>query len=442
MVAVRFDVIVIGAGAAGLAATAELLRGGRSVLLLEARDRIGGRIWTRREADLTVPIELGAEFIHGPAPVTRALLEQAGVRIVEATDSHWTLQGGRILSASTFFPQVQQAMHASHALAERDVSFHTFLERHLASALSAEARRFARTMAEGFDAADTRRACARALVAEWTGGTLGNTPQSRPAEGYDRLSAAVLARQHAAARLRLHLQATVQRVRWSRGSVAVGGCILGRPFEARAGAAVICLPLGVLQQPAGAAGAVRFTPSLIEKHEALRGLASGPIVKMLLRFATPFWEELQQGRYRDAGFFHLPGGAVPTFWTPAPARAPLLVAWAGGPGAIRLMRSREPAAIVRAAVQSLRTLFGRQVDIAAQLEGYYYHDWQQDPFARGAYSYVTVGASESRAILARALADTLFFAGEATDPDEGGTVTGALQSGQRAGQEILALVKR
>lgn len=438
MGASRFDVVVIGAGAAGLAATAELLRGGCSVLLLEARDRIGGRIWTRRETDLTVPIELGAEFIHGQAPVTRALLEQAGAQIVEAADSHWTLQGGRLAPANTIFPQIQRAMRASHALAEHDVPFDTFLEQDLAGALSNEARHFARAMAEGFDAADTRRASTRALVAEWTGGTIGDTPQSRPAEGYDRLCAALGKTRHGA-RLRLQLQATVQRVCWSRGSVAVGGRVLGQPFEARARAALICLPLGVLQQPVGAAGAVRFTPPLADKQEALRGLASGPVIKMLLRFATPFWEQLQEGRYRDAGFFHLPRGAVPTFWTPAPAKAPLLVAWVGGPRAARLMRTRSPAVIVRAALLSLRTLFGLRVDIAGQLEGYYYHDWQHDPFARGAYSYVTVGAGESRAALARSVADTLFFAGEATDPEEGGTVTGALQSGQRAGREILAL---
>ena len=334
----RFEVVVIGAGAAGLAATAELLRGGRSVLLLDARDRIGGRIWTRREMDLTVPIELGAEFIHGAAPLTRALLGQAGARIVEAADSHWTLKAGRLAPADSLFPQVQQAIRASNVLAERDMSFDNFLERHLARALSPEARRFARTMAEGFDAADTRRASARALAAEWTGGTLGGTPQSRPAGGYDRLCAALLTVPHGT-RLRLQLQATVQRVRWSRGSVSVAGRILGRPFEARARAALICLPVGVLQQPARAAGAVRFTPALPGKQEALRGLASGPIIKLLLRFATPFWQELHGGRYRDAGFFHLPGAAIPTFWTPAPATAPLLVAWAGGPPAARLIRS-------------------------------------------------------------------------------------------------------
>jgi monoamine oxidase len=81
-------------------------------------------------------------------------------------------------------------------------------------------------------------------------------------------------------------------------------------------------------------------------------------------------------------------------------------------------------------------LFGKELNIAAELRAWYYHDWQQDPFARGAYSYLMVGANDARAALAQPLDDTLFFAGEATD-EEGGTVTGALQSGARAAREVL-----
>ena len=226
-------------------------------------------------------------------------------------------------------------------------------------------------------------------------------------------------------------------MRWSRGAVEVAGEFGGAPFALSAARALITLPLGVLQQPAGVAGAVHFSPELALKRTALEGLASGPIIKLLLRFATSFWETLHDGRYRDAGFFHVPDAPFATFWTPAPARAPLLVAWAGGPRALRLAEGSSPAQLVRKALASLEKLFGKELDVTAELRGYYYHDWQQDPFARGAYSYVTVGASAARAELAQPIEDTLFFAGEATDAEEG-TVTGALQSGVRAAREVLA----
>ena len=209
------------------------------------------------------------------------------------------------------------------------------------------------------------------------------------------------------------------------------------PFRAHAARAIITLPLGVLQRRPGTAGAVRFSPALQSKSAPLRLLASGSIVKVMLRFRSPFWEYIDRGRYREAGFFHAPGAAIPTFWSSGPASAPLLVAWVGGPPARRLAR-RAQAAIVRAAIASLQGIFGRAVDVESELQGFYYHDWEHDPYSRGAYSYVRVGGSQARAALAQPLDDTLFFAGEATDTDnESGTVTGALHSGLRAAGELL-----
>jgi len=348
------DVIVIGAGAAGLMAAAELIEAGRSVTVLEARDRIGGRIWTRREPGVAVPIELGAEFIHGHAPITQSLLERAGTAVIEAAGTHFTLAHGSLEPRDALFPQIQQAIQRSDALERRDMSFDEFLDRHLASVLTPAQRQYARMMAEGFDAADTSRASARALAAEWTGDTIGTGPQARTA-----------------------------------------------------------------------------------KRAPLEGLSSGPVIKLQLLFASAFWETLHDGRFRDAGFFHAPEAEFPTFWTAAPARAPLLVAWAGGPRAQRLAAGAAAGDIVHKALASLELLFGKELDIAAELRAWYYHDWQQDPFARGAYSYLTVGAHDARAALAQPLDDTLFFAGEATE-EEGGTVAGALQSGTRAAHEVLA----
>jgi monoamine oxidase len=83
------DVLIIGAGGAGLAAMCALAEAGRQVLLLEARDRIGGRMWTQAVPGLAVPIEYGAEFIHGHAPATMAFLKKGGQSAIESTDTHW-----------------------------------------------------------------------------------------------------------------------------------------------------------------------------------------------------------------------------------------------------------------------------------------------------------------------------------------------------------------
>jgi monoamine oxidase len=442
--AAAVDVAVIGAGAAGLIAGAELARAGANVLLLEARDRVGGRIWTRREPGLAVPVELGAEFIHGQARITRQWLARAGAAVIDAEGSHLTVHEGALEPRADVFPALRRALASAEGVLEgQDMSFDDFLDQHLAALLSADQRQRARRLAEGFDAADTARASARAIVAEWLGDVLGEGPQSRPKEGYAALLGALLAPFESAPQPtpapRLQLESRVREVRWSAGSVEVAGERAGAPFEIRARCAIVTLPLGVLKAPPSAPDAVRFTPPLEAKLAALAGLSSGPVIKLLLRFATPFWERLNDGRYAEASFLHSPHTQISTFWTPAPEHAPLLVAWAGGPRVPRLARGRSPGDLAQLAVESLRTMFGGGVNLADQLEGWYYHDWQADPLAGGAYSYVAVGGSEARAALARPIGTTLFFAGEATDAGgEAGTVTGALQSGLRAAREALA----
>lgn len=212
----------------------------------------------------------------------------------------------------------------------------------------------------------------------------------------------------------------------------------GRNFRVTAKRAIITLPLGVLKAPTRAPGAVRFTPSLKEKRAALAGLASGSVVKAALLFRTAFWEQIDEARYRGVSFFHSPRARFPTFWTALPEPVPLLVAWAGGPNAERLRNATTPA-IVREAVAGFASLFTARTSVEEHLAAAWVHHWQQDPFARGAYSYVTVGGHGARRSLAKPLQDTLFFAGEAAD-DEGehGTVAGALASGERAARQALA----
>jgi monoamine oxidase len=433
----KFDVVILGAGAAGLAAAAELARSGKSALVLEARDRIGGRVWSLDVPGLPVPVELGAEFIHGRPAATFSLMRQAGIAAIDAPIVRLAVRDGKLRPRGEGVYESIQRILRRHigALGKKDVSFESFLARGR-HGLSAEARTFARMRVQGYDAADPARASARAIAEEWGVEDAASSGHFRPQGGYGALLA-VLAGGLRGSRVELRLQSVVRAVRWKRGAVEVEGAVLGKTFRATALRAIVTLPLGVLKLPSRAAAAVRFMPPLTEKRPALDGLVSGAVIKAALLFRTPFWEELDAARYGEVSFFHSPQAAFPTFWTALPERAPLLIAWAGGPKAARLADATAPD-IVHQAVTSLASVFGKRSGIEKRLAAAWVHHWQQDPFACGAYSYVAVGGHGARRALAEPLRDTLFFAGEAADFEgEHGTVAGALQSGTRAAREVL-----
>jgi monoamine oxidase len=385
------------------------------VLVLEARARIGGRCWTARMPGIDAPVELGAEFMHGEANATRALLARAGIAPVDSVRAGRHHDGRRLRPRDSFAEALRAVRGATLA---GDMSFERFLAQRK---LPQKTKTAARHIVEGFDAADPRRVSARSILEEWgEQGALGER-HPRPAGGYgalmDWLARRVLARGG-----RIQLDSPVRELRWRRGAVIARGSFLGAPFEARAARAVITLPLGVLQS-----GAVRISPSLIQKREALSRLASGPVIRVAMRFHRPVW----QRRYPGVAFFQADGTPFSTFWTPLPLRAPLLTAWAGGPRAAR-MTGRSPRTLIAKALESVHAIFPD-----AQLADALVQDWHQDPYARGGYSYVLVNGAGARADLARPIEDTLHFAGEATDTHESGTVAGALRSGLRAAREVL-----
>ena len=433
------DALVIGAGAAGLAAAAELAQTGRSVVILEARDRVGGRIWTRTEPGLPVPVELGAEFIHGAAESTFEWMRRFGVAAIDAQGGHWTVRRGQLQSRGNAFEGVRKALGAARLrLRLRDLTFDAFLDAIGPKKLPRDARALACMLVEGFDAADPARVSARSVVEEWIEGGAFEAPQFRPLGGYGALLAPLVSSLEKAS-VSLQLQSVVHAVRWRKGAVEAAGSRLGQPFCARARRAIVSLPLGVLQEPPGAPGAVRFDPPITQKEKAIRQLAPGPVLKVMLRFREAFWEDMANGRLRNAAFFHAPESAFPTCWTAIPVRVPLLVAWAGGPRAMRLAGASRDQ-ITEQALASVGSLFGKRMNVGARLESASVHDWQQDPYARGAYSYVVVNGGKAREALAKPLQRTLFFAGEAADTEgEAGTVAGALQSGRKA---ALAAARR
>jgi monoamine oxidase len=427
------DVVVLGAGAAGLAAARVLSQGGATAVVLEARDRIGGRILTREDPGLQVPVDLGGEFIHGTPEITFALVRAANTVAVDTGETALRYDDGQLREREDPFEIVARVMRRASALRD-DVSIEEFTRD-----LPDEERRYTRMMVEGFDAADPARASTRALAEEWADDESGQTSrQFRPLGGYFHLLRTLLGSLDPE-RVRVVLASPANTLRRTRDGVEIDAITSsGAPLTVRARTAIVTLPAGVLQ-----AGTVRFEPPLPQpKRDALQAIVMGPVVKLALRFRRAFWETVEDERYRDAAFFHRPESAFPTFWTMLPLRAPLLIAWAGGPKADKLAAFDERARVA-AALDDLHVLFGPQSDPHGELEAAYTHDWQADPYSRGAYSYLAVGAADARAVLAAPHENTIFFAGEATSPSsEAGTVAGALQSGERAAHEALSALAR
>jgi monoamine oxidase len=431
-VCVDADAIVIGAGAAGLAAAQGLAGRSVRVVLLEARDRIGGRVWSRPVPRTATPVELGAEFIHGPGELTMRLLRDAGMATIDTGGEEWTCsKDGELRREDRDYSSFAGIVEAAHALAD-DESVDRFLRRFEGDEATREAATTMRAFVEGFDAADPAIASARAMADEWRSGV--DFAIARPLGGYrpmfDHLRDTCVA-----AGVQMCLSTIVRRISWRRGVVAIDANCCGTSRTIHARVAILTLPVGVFRHRGDETG-VAFDPQLpAAKIEALRSIEMGHAVRVALWFRTAFWERIRNGRYRDAGFFRCERQPFPTYWTQLPVRNELVVAWVGGPRAIALSRVAEGDLIERA-LNGFGALFNQPELVRQEFEGGLTHDWSRDPFARGAYSYVAVGGGDARAALAAPVDDTLFFAGEATSTDgQSGTVNGALETGERAAAE-------
>lgn len=433
------DVVVIGAGAAGLAAARRLAERSIRVVVLEGRDRVGGRVKWETVGTVGEPAELGAEFIHGTAPETSARLLEAGLSKVATGDDAWTYTAhtGLQRSEDEF---LDGAIFAAARTLAHDESVETFLRRYDDDpARRAEAAR-ARTFVEGFEAADPAIASVFSIADEIASGV--DSVSSRLVGSY----APLFAHEQAAclaAGADLHLNTRVERIAWSRGRVSVDvRDASGVPMTVRARYVVVTVSIGVLQQREHATPLVFDPPLPAEKQTAIHGLEMGHAVRVALAFRTPFWETIADGRYRDAAFFRYDGGTYNAIWTQLPLRRRTIVAWAGGPRAAKLSEWSPQERIDRAR-DEFGDLFGERALARSEFEGAATHDWTTDPLACGAYSYVVTGGGTARSDLGRPVDDTLFFAGEATATDgQGGTVSGAFGTGMRAAGDVLRVIDR
>jgi monoamine oxidase len=285
---------------------------------------------------------------------------------------------------------------------------------------------------EGFHAAHAGRIGTQALVRAEAAAERDGTRQFWLTNGYtallDWFSETLSQRE-----VSILLNTSVSAIRWRRGLVNVLAKTPNGPRTFTAEQAVITLPLGVLQ--ASGPDGVAFEPALEDKARAVSGLAMGNVVKLTLEFRERFWPT------ENFGFIHSANLLFPTWWSDK--RGPLLTAWAGGAQADKvdseLLAKSGSQALVQHATRELSEVFQTDISkIDKLLAGVHLHNWRKDPFSGGAYSYTPTRMIEMPNLLASPVAETLYFAGEATDSSgEQGTVHAALASGKRAARELL-----
>jgi monoamine oxidase len=418
------DVLIVGAGAAGLTVAQRLAGAGLRIAILEARNRIGGRILTRHDPLCSVPIELGAEFIHGHPPELWRVVEDARLTAIEVQGDELCRDNGQLRKCDDLTDGVDQILTGEPP--ETDLPFRDFLE-----SRSKDRRRNDRIYSyiEGFNAANKSRISTLALMRQQHAeDEIQSDSLSRLAQGYDQVPLQ-LYRSIPDIEDVLHLNTPVSAIQWSPGKVKVTA---GRGLQFRAARVVVTVPLGVLQSKPGDTGAIRFDPDPAQVRESISSLAMGHVSRTVLRFRERFWEAHEQ--LRGMSFLHAPGERMPTLWTQSPVRAPLLVAWAGGPQAGCMGDDA-----IESALHTLALCSGiEEGRLSELLATSYSHDWRSDPFSRGAYSYVPSGALDAVNTLSRPVEETLFFAGEATDTTgHWGTVHAAIRTGERAASQIL-----
>lgn len=419
------DVIVVGAGTAGVTAARALTQHGFAVAVVEARERIGGRVSSVRDF-CAAPIEGGAEFVHTGDAEIWPEIRAAGLAVRAcplARNSMFNIGGGtRWLPWILLHPGVWPSfpiLRNIRRVGADDLSARQFIERH---GFRGRARIMAEMTLTAHLPGSIDEVGVRGLVEDRVL-TLETGSYHRVADGYDRLI------DYIGHGLDIHYGFAVETIRWAGDGASVVASD-GRELSARA--AVSTLPFGVVKS-----GGVRFVPELPEsKRSTFSHIEMGPVLKLLLHFREPFWPQWLTNLGCGTGPVTL---YWPVFYG-APDKPAVLTAYCTGPRAARLSTLSEEEAL-DVVLADLKRLFPR-ADPRRALCAWRRIDWATDPFSCGGYTFLRPGGTGARQRLAAADTGALFWAGAATaTPTIADTVQAAYVSGIRAAAAARAYVE-
>jgi monoamine oxidase len=419
------DVIVIGAGMAGITVARELVRSRYSVAVLEARDRIGGRIMTVDDFCAGL-VEGGAEFVHGRKAATMTEVRAAGLQVrgsPQMRRTSFNLGGStRWLPIMCLHPGTWACAGMRGKIARTkkpDLTARDFMDKHgyRGHARLLTEMTFLQHLPGSADDVGVKGLVDDGVL------DLQTRYNHRIVEGYSSLPRSI------ANGLDIRLNAQVEAVIWDDHKVRVR---LRGGHELEARAAVSTLPVGVLKSDA-----VHFEPALPQsKQQALARMEMGPITKILLHFREDFWPGWMEMVASATGPINL-------YWSVfrnVRDRPSVLTAYCIGPRAMELSRESEDSAI-EIVLADLQRLFPKSEPRRA-LVNYRFINWAKDPFARGGYTYLRPDAGQARADLRAADTGALFWAGAGTESKPvSELVETAYLSGLRAAAEVSSALR-
>lgn len=418
-------IIIIGAGASGLAAARALSKKDKQVVVIEARDRIGGRIFTNAPDGFSIPVEHGAEFIHGDLPHTQKLAKDADVKLREGKGRQWSVESGEKEEGEFFDTGWDKLIDALNKL-EHDMSIAQFLEENFSGKKYKGLRESVIRFVQGFDAADANKASAFALRQEWT--------ETDATTGYHLVGGYSLLMEHlykkcTAADVTFYFSSPVSEIYWQKDKVTVI-TDAGQRFDGEK--VLITIPPAVLKS-----GSVRFFPELPKHQAAIAKIETGGVIKFLFEFTEAIWEKKHKDfRNFPEAYFIFSDAYVPTWWTQLPSTTPLLTGWLSGPVTKTVSMTDEE--LLNEGVKSLCYIFDcSEKKLRSVIRASKVVNWVTDPFALGAYAYKTVDTQAAIELLSKPVEDTIYFAGEAYyEGAEMGTVEAAIASGLNAAKIV------